>query len=1061
MNIAALFVRRPVMTALVMMAILIFGVVSYRELPVSDLPSVDFPTISVSANLPGASPDTMASSVATPLEKQFSTIAGMSQMTSSSGQGSTNIVLQFDLSRDLDAAAQDVQAAIAATLGKLPSDMPSPPTYQKVNPADSPILYLAIMSKTMPLAELDEYAESMMAQRISTVPGVAQVQVYGSQKYAVRIQLDPKELAARNIGIDEVAQAVRNGNVNLPTGTLYGRHQSFTVEADGQLTRAEAYGPLIVAYRNGAPVRIRDVGRSIDSVESDKQAAWNVNAQGSARTITLAIQKQPGTNTVQIVDRIRELFPSFQKQLPAAATLRVRFDRSIAIRESVDDVRFTLLLTLGLVVMVIFLFLRNLSATVIPSLALPLSIVGTFAVMYLLGFSLDNLSLMALTLSVGFVVDDAIVMLENIVRHMEKGESPMEAAFRGSKEIGFTILSMTISLAAVFIPVLFMGGIVGRLFHEFAVTIGVAILISGFVSISLTPMLCSRFLKPEGHGDREKKGAFYRWTERGFDAMVGLYARTLGPALSHPRLVLAMSAVVLVLTGWLFVKMPKGFLPSEDIGQVFGFTEGAQGISFPAMAEKQARIAEIMAKNPNVEAVMSNVGGRDNSNQGIVFATLKPRHDRNQGPDAIIQELRPQFEKIPGIRVFLQNPPPIRIGGSLSKSQYQFTLQGADTDELYKMAPVLEEKIRTLPGFQDVTSDLQLKNPQVKVAIDRDRAASLGVTPARIEDALYTAYGSRQVSTIYAPNNQYQVIMEVAPEHQLDPAALSSLYVRSESGALVPLAGLARFTQDVGPLSVAHLGQLPAVTLSFNLRPGVSLSEAVTQVDRLARATLPATIATSFQGTAQAFQESNRGLGILLLVAILVIYMVLGILYESFIHPLTILTALPFAGFGALVTLLVFGMELSIYAFVGIILLVGLVKKNGIMMVDFAIEAQRTEGVSAQKAIYEACLVRFRPIMMTTMAALMGTLPIAMGAGAGAESRRPLGLAVVGGLLFSQTLTLYVTPVFYVYMDRLQQRLNRRRGPKRGEPVASEPAPQTTEEIERVPATAAFRLRDV
>ena len=1056
MNISEIFIRRPVATTLIMLAILLFGVVAYRSLPISDLPNVDFPTIRVDAGLPGASPETMAASVATPLERQFSTIAGIDSMTSSSALGSTSITIQFSLTRNLDAAAQDVQAAIAAATRQLPPNMPSPPTYRKVNPADSPILYLSLASTTLPLSTLDEFGQTMMAQRISTVQGVAQVQVYGSQKYAVRIQLDPRELAARSIGIDEVAQAVRNGNVNLPTGTLYGRHQSFTVEADGQLTRAEAYGPLIVTYRNGAPVRIRDIGRAIDSVESDKTAAWNVNAKGSARTITLAIQKQPGTNTVQIVDRIRALMPSFQKQLPAAATLRVRFDRSIAIRESVADVKFTLVLTLALVVMVIFLFLRNLSATVIPSLALPLSIVGTFAVMYLLGFSLDNLSLMALTLSVGFVVDDAIVMLENIVRHMEKGEKPLEAALRGSKEIGFTIISMTISLAAVFIPVLFMGGIVGRLFHEFAVTIGVAILISGFVSLSLTPMLCSRFLKPEGE---ERHGALYRWTEKGFNVMVGAYARTLGPALSHPRAVMVGSAAVLAATAWLFVKMPKGFLPSEDIGQVFGFTEGAQGISFPAMAEKQAKIAEIMAKNPNVEAVMSNVGGRDNSNQGIVFATLKPRHERNQGPDEIIQELRPEFAKILGIRVFLQNPPPIRIGGNLSKSQYQFTLQGADTKDLYEWAPRLEAKLRALPGLQDVTSDLQLKNPQVKVGIDRDRAATLGVTPARIEDALYTAYGSRQISTIYAPNNQYQVIMEVAPEHQLDPTSLTSLYVRSESGALVPLSGLATFTQDVGPMTVTHLGQLPSVTLSFNLRPGLSLGEAVGQVDKVARETLPATISTSFQGTAQAFQDSSRGLGVLLLVAILVIYIVLGILYESFIHPLTILTALPFAGFGALVTLLAFRTELSIYAFVGIILLVGLVKKNGIMMVDFAIEAQRNEGVSAQKAIYEACLVRFRPIMMTTMAALMGTLPIALGAGAGAESRRPLGLAVVGGLVFSQSLTLYVTPVFYIYMDRLQQRVGRKRGPRRGEPaVAATPVPESAEPVS---ATAAFRLRDV
>jgi hydrophobic/amphiphilic exporter-1 (mainly G- bacteria), HAE1 family len=1056
-NFSEVFIRRPVATTLIMLAIILFGVVAYRSLPISDLPNVDFPTIRVDAGLPGASPETMAASVATPLERQFSTIAGIDSMTSSSALGSTSITIQFTLTRNLDAAAQDVQAAIAAATRQLPPNMPSPPTYRKVNPADSPILYLSLASTTLPLSTLDEFGQTMMAQRISTVQGVAQVQVYGSQKYAVRIQLDPRELAARGIGIDEVATAVRNGNVNLPTGTLYGRHQSFTVEADGQLTRAEAYEPLIVTYRNGAPVRIRDIGRSIDSVESDKTAAWNVTAKGAARTITLAIQKQPGTNTVQIVDRIRALMPSFQKQLPAAATLRVRFDRSIAIRESVADVKFTLVLTLALVVMVIFLFLRNLSATVIPSLALPLSIVGTFAVMFLLGFSLDNLSLMALTLSVGFVVDDAIVMLENIVRHMEKGEKPLEAALRGSREIGFTIISMTISLAAVFIPVLFMGGIVGRLFHEFAVTIGVAILISGFVSLSLTPMLCSRFLRPGGHGERH--GKVYNALENVFDASLRWYENTLRWTLARRRATMVFSAVILALTAWLFVKMPKGFLPSEDIGQVFGFTEGAQGISFPAMSEKQAQIAEIMAKNPNVDAVMSNVGGRDNSNQGIVFATLKPRHERNQGPDEIIQELRPQFAKILGIRVFLQNPPPIRIGGSLSKSQYQFTLQGADTSELYEWAPKLEEKLRALPGLQDVTSDLQLKNPQVKVGIDRDRAATLGVTPARIEDALYTAYGSRQISTIYAPNNQYQVIMEVAPEHQLDPSSLSSLYVRSEAGTLVPLSGLATFTQDVGPMTVTHLGQLPSVTLSFNLRPGLSLGEAVGQVEKVARATLPATISTSFQGTAQAFQDSTRGLGILLIVAILVIYMVLGILYESFIHPLTILSALPFAGFGALVTLLVFGVEISIYAFVGIILLVGLVKKNGIMMVDFAIEAQRNEGKNAEEAIFEACVVRFRPIMMTTMAALMGTLPIALGYGAGAESRRPLGLAVVGGLLFSQMLTLYVTPVFYIYMDRLQQKVGRKRGPRRGEP-ATAPAP-SEETPESIPATAALRLRDV
>jgi HAE1 family hydrophobic/amphiphilic exporter-1 len=1049
-SLSEIFVRRPVATTLVMAGILLFGIMAYRLLPISDLPNVDFPTIQVSANLPGASPETMAASVATPLERQFSTIAGLDSMTSLSMLGSTQVTLQFALSRNLDAAAQDVQSAIAASARQLPPNMPAPPSYQKVNPADSPILYLSLVSDTLPLSTLDEYGQTMMAQRISTISGVAQVLVYGSQKYAVRIQLDPRSLASRGIGIDEVAAAVRSANVNLPTGTLYGRHQAFTVETNGQLTRAENYGPLVVAYRNGSPVRLQDVGRALDSVENDKVAAWSVNNQGSVRTITLAIQRQPGTNTVEVVDRIRALLPTFEKQLPASAKLRVRFDRSLSIRSSVDDVRFTLLLTLCLVVLVIFLFLRNLSATVIPSLALPLSLVGTFAVMYVLGYSLDNLSLMALTLCVGFVVDDAIVVLENIVRHMELGEKPFEAALKGSREIGFTILSMTISLAAVFIPVLFMGGIVGRLFREFSVTIAAAILISGFVSLSLTPMLCSRFLKPQ-HERKTGHGRVYMALERVFDGSVGFYERTLRWTLGRKRAVMVFSAAILVATGWLFVKMPKGFLPSEDQGSVFGFTEGAQGISYQAMVEKQKQVAAIMGKDPNVQTVMSSIGMRGASNQGIVFATLKPRAERSKSPDELIQSLRPQLSTVPGMRVFLQNPPPIRIGGSLTKSQYQFTLQGADTKELYKSAPLLEAKMRELPGLQDVTSDLLLKNPQVRVEIDRDRAAALGVTPERIEDALYTAYGSRQISTIYAPNNQYQVIMELAPEYQTGPSALSLLYVRSLSGDLVPLAGLAKFAQSTGPLSVAHLGQLPAVTISFNLRPGTSLSEAVTAVEGVARKTLPATIATSFQGTAQAFQASTRGLGMLLLMAVLVIYLVLGVLYESFIHPLTILSALPFAGFGALVTLLIFGVEISIYAFVGIILLVGLVKKNGIMMVDFAVEAQRLGGKDAEGAIYEACLVRFRPIMMTTMAALMGTLPIALGFGAGAESRRPLGLAVVGGLLFSQMLTLYVTPVFYIYMDRLQQRIGR--GKKRRPHIE----PGRVEGEARRPAAAALR----
>ncbi len=1056
MNISEIFIRRPVATSLVMAGILIFGIMGYRLLPVSDLPNVDFPTIQVSASLPGASPETMASSVATPLERQFSTIAGLDNMSSSSTQGSTQIVLQFNLSRDLDGAALDVQSAISAAGRQLPPNMPSPPSYQKVNPADQPVLYLTLTSATLPLSKLDDYGETMMAQRISTVSGVAQVQVYGPQKYAVRVQLDPRQLASRGIGIDEAAAAVQNANVNLPTGVLFGPLTSFTVQASGQLMDAAGYRPVIVAYHNGSPVRIQELGNAIDGVENDKTAAW----YNDERSISLAIFKQPGTNTVEVAEAVRKLMPTFQKQLPASAALHVLYDRSVSIRNSVNDVRFTLLLTLVLVVLVIFLFLRKLSATVIPSLALPFSIVGTFAVMYAMGYSLDNLSLMALTLSVGFVVDDAIVMLENIVRHIERGESAFEAALRGSKEIGFTILSMTISLAAVFIPILFMGGVIGRLFREFAVTIGVAILVSGFVSLSLTPMLCSRFLKPEGE---KKHGALYRWSERGFDVMLGFYVRTLGPALRHSGKVLAMSAVVLAATGWLFVKIPKGFLPTEDQGLVFGFTEGAQGIGFPAMKEKQKQVAEIVRSHPDVANLLSSCGPRGNisvGNSGIVLAQLKPRSQRKRSADQIIDDLRPKLAKLTGIRTFLQVPPPIRLGGSLSKSQYQYTLQDSDTAELYKYAPILESKMRGVPGLQDVTSDLQLANPQLNIAIQRDQASALGVTTQKIEDALYTGYGTRQISTIYTPDNQYQVIMELAPEFQGSPAAISMLYVRSASGQLVPLSSLATITQGIGPLVVPHQGQLPSVTIAFNLKPGVSLGAAVAAVDRLARQTLPATIQTSFQGTAQAFQSSIQGLGLLLIVAIVVIYMVLGILYESFIHPLTILTALPFAGFGALVTLMVFRTELSIYAFVGIIMLVGLVKKNGIMMVDFAIEAERKEGVSAEKAIYEACLVRFRPIMMTTMAALMGTLPIAMGFGAGSESRRPLGLAVVGGLLFSQTLTLYVTPVFYIYMDRLQKRLGRGKGEgERPEPAREAAAP--AEKEEEVPAAVSLRLRDV
>ncbi|HEY3908282.1 MAG TPA: efflux RND transporter permease subunit [Stellaceae bacterium] len=1028
MNVSEPFIRRPIATSLLMLGILVFGIGAYGLLPVAALPNVDFPTITVSVNYPGASPDTMASAVATPLEQQFAAIPALDQMTSTSGTGSLSITLQFDLSRNIDAAASDVQQAINAASGLLPSDLPSPPTYRKTNPADRPVLIYAVHSDALPIYRVDDYAYTILAQKLSTVPGVSEARIFGEQAYAAHVQINPGALATRGLGFEDVRNALTATTLDRPKGNLEGAHQTYTLDTNDQLFNAAAYDKVIIAYRNGAPVRVKDVGDTIDSVQNARTGAWYFDTKAEG----LAIQRQAGVNTIQLVDTIKAMVPRIMESFPPSIHVDLMSDRSLVIRAAVHDVQFTMMVTIALVIIVIFLFLRTLWATIIPSLAVPLSLLGTLAVMYTVGYSLDNISLMALTISVGFIVDDAVVMIENIVRYIEQGMRPLEAALKGAGQIGFTIISITFSLIAVFIPLLFMGGIIGRLFREFAVTVSVAVVASAMISLTLTPVLCSLFLKEQG---LHQTGRFNQILEGGFNWMLRAYDRGLGFVFRHQLPALLSTLGLIVLTGYLYVTIPKGFFPEQDTGFIFGQADTREDTSFSAMAKRTQQIVDIVRRDPDVSGVFSFTGAtayNPTENTARVFIQLKPHDQRNLTSNQIINRLRPKVARVEGIKFYMQSGQDISIGGRLSRTLYQYTLTDTSQDELNHWAPILEQAMKKLPELRDVASDQQVAAPHIALQIDRDAASRMGVSPSLIDQTLYDAFGQRQVANIYTSTSQYKVILEVQPRFQTDPTALSKIFIAGPNGAQIPLSAFAHFTSKVESLSVNHQGQFPAVTLSFNLAPGASLGQAVDKIEAVtAGLRVPGTLDGSFQGTAQAFQASLSSTPLLVAAAILVVYIVLGVLYESYIHPITILSALPSAGVGALLALMLLHYDLSVIAMIGVILLIGIVKKNAIMMIDFALQAERIEGKSPREAIHQACLLRFRPIMMTTFAALFGSLPIALGRGAGSELRRPLGIAICGGLLVSQWLTLYTTPIIYLYLERFARWIGRPYRPSR------------------------------